>query len=121
MNIIAGEMDATKEHFLPHGVKQSLSIPLGYRERLQPGAMVHLGIRPEHIEQVAQAEDSFKVYVEVVEPLGAETLVYASYGAGSVVYKVSPHSAPMVGDELFVRPKADNLHFFDPNTGQAIC
>ncbi|MEJ2175136.1 MAG: TOBE domain-containing protein [bacterium] len=40
------------------------------------GREVLFGIRPEHLEPCAESEAKFVVEVDLIEPLGADTLVY---------------------------------------------
>ena len=44
------------------------------------GRKVLFGIRPEHLEPCAESEAMLVVEVDLIEPLGADTLVYGHVG-----------------------------------------
>ncbi len=79
-----------------------------------------VGIRPEHLTlQTEATQDSWIVSVYATELLGAERLIYAKRGEQPLVIRVNSDAvAPQVGDELYVLPRADQLHFFDAKTGK---
>jgi sn-glycerol 3-phosphate transport system ATP-binding protein len=103
---------STKPYVLP-----SAASSLGSLDRL-----VRVGIRPEHLMlQSEPSPDSWSVVVEATELLGAERLIYAKLGSDPLVIRVdSDQAAPMIGDVLQVRPRPDQLHWFDATTGLRI-
>ena len=77
-----------------------------------------LGVRPEHLEIGAQG---WQVLVDAVELLGAERLVYCSMGSDTLIVRIQEdQSAPEVGTAIFVKPRADRMHYFDAQTGKRI-
>ena len=103
-------------------------------DKLQPreGQRFDLGIRPEHIViashiQVGEEETpknkfaQLTMKVNVVEPLGHETLVRGSLTGNSEV-KINLHSPAYWrgtrGDYLTVQLDLDQLFVFDPSSGQ---
>ena len=75
-----------------------------------------LGVRPEHLEI---AEQGWEVMVEAVELLGAERLVYCKMGADALIVRIQEDQfAPKIGSVIFLKPRADRLHYFDAETGQ---
>jgi multiple sugar transport system ATP-binding protein len=78
------------------------------------GSPIVYGIRPEHLEL---AEDGIPARVTVVEPTGAEMLVYLKFGETPIVaifrerYELSP------GQMVHLRPVAGKEHVFDASTG----
>ena len=93
---VAGFIGSPKMNFLPaHAIEVgssdvTLEFASGSRvsvpapaERLAPGAAVTLGIRPEHL--VLADDGPFAGSVDVVEHLGAETILYMKDGAGATV------------------------------------
>jgi sn-glycerol 3-phosphate transport system ATP-binding protein len=82
-----------------------------------------LGIRPEHLQIVAQpAAQGWSVRVEAVEMLGAERLVYTRIGSETLIVRVDEKSvaAPAIGSTLHLAPQADRLHRFDAATGKRL-
>jgi multiple sugar transport system ATP-binding protein len=73
-----------------------------------------MGIRPEHLRLEAAGGNGLAAEVEVVEPLGAETLVYCRAGNHRAVARVHPDLAVMRGDRVTLSPIAEHIHFFDP-------
>ena len=104
----------------------ALPAPARVRMRLEEaiGKELTLGIRPEYVMAVPSSQggtDHMDVVVDVVEPLGAEVLMYMSgAGAKQVVGRFDPNHRARVGDRLTVGFEQDHLHLFDPETGNAL-
>jgi sn-glycerol 3-phosphate transport system ATP-binding protein len=82
------------------------------------GYALTVGIRPEHL---VPASEGLPLQIELIEPLGSETLVHGRLQdeAGTpLVVKVIGH-AP-VGESLTVAPQPAQLHVFDRETGRRI-
>ncbi|QCI67007.1 ABC transporter ATP-binding protein [Phreatobacter stygius] len=82
------------------------------------------GMRPEDVE-VAEGETpagrlDVPAQVEVVEPLGADTLVFTSVAGHPVAARVRPEVRPKPGENLKLRFNLDRMHLFDTATGRAI-
>jgi multiple sugar transport system ATP-binding protein len=56
----------------------------------------------------------------VIEPLGADTLVFFEIAGHELVARVPPEAARHAGDRLLLRPDLGHLHLFDPVTEQRI-
>ena len=82
-----------------------------------------LGIRPEHLEPCAPAAAIINLAVDLVEPLGADTLVYGHLeGEGSearVAVRLPADSRVQAG-KLALRYDPANVHWFDPQSGKRI-
>ena len=102
---------------------------------LPPGAVspvqgpVTLGIRPEHIRVLAADEPPapghWPLFVEMVEILGAEHLIYGQLGGqGSerpvVVRTDESVPLPEIGSTLQLAPRTDRLHWFSAQDGRRI-
>jgi sn-glycerol 3-phosphate transport system ATP-binding protein len=75
-----------------------------------------LGVRPEHLEI---ADQGWEVTVEAVELLGAERLVYCKMGPDALIVRIQEDQfAPKIGSGIFLKPRADRMHYFDAVTGQ---
>lgn len=85
-----------------------------------------IGIRPEHLEvsSAAEAGDGvlLQTTVNVLEPVGAESYVYAGFGDGGpeIVIRVSSHAHHWPGETLYLKAAPENVHFFDADNGQRL-
>jgi multiple sugar transport system ATP-binding protein len=88
---------------------------------------VVLGLRPEHLRLVRNAQSSapsipvLGARVTAVEPLGPETYLYLEAGAGEWVARIPPGSQVRIGDMVQVALDIDKGRFFDSQTAQAVC
>jgi len=77
-----------------------------------------LGLRPEHLT-VAPGPDTappIDIAADVVEPLGADTLVFFNTGGRELVARVPPGAARRRGDRVRLHPNLSRMHLFDPAT-----
>jgi len=58
--------------------------------------------------------------VELLEPLGAETLVYVSVNGEELIAKAPGKVPPEVGSNVELSIAQENLHLFDTDSGQKI-
>jgi multiple sugar transport system ATP-binding protein len=72
------------------------------------------GIRPEHLVRGG----AIRATVDMVEPIGHESIVYASAGAEKLVTIFDPHDAPRVGETVSL--SASRLHLFDAASEMAL-
>ena len=93
--------------------KLRMPVPERMVDALASHRQVKLGIRPEHIEVCGWGDDALPALVEVVEPLGSETLVYARCESFSLVLRVPPSSRHESGERLFLAFSEEHLHAFD--------
>jgi sn-glycerol 3-phosphate transport system ATP-binding protein len=87
------------------------------------GREVLLGVRPEHLEPCAESEAMLKVDVDLIEPLGSDTLVYGHLGANGAGARLAVRLHESVDartGHLAVRYPASRAHYFDPATGKRI-
>jgi multiple sugar transport system ATP-binding protein len=83
------------------------------------GQRVKLGVRHEDLIPVSDgAIVSGKI--SVVEPLGAESLLYIDVGGQEVIASGSGRSAPKVGSTVSLHADPANMHLFDAESGNAI-
>lgn len=85
----------------------------------EEGLQVTYGIRPEHLA-VTGANEDLPAKVEVVEPMGAETLVLSNIGGHQVRVLLRERRIIQPGENLTVRPDLENVHLFDSRTGQRL-
>ncbi len=82
---------------------------------------VVLGVRPENLALGDVVGQSFDGRVEVVEPLGAETVLQvAAAGTTVTVSRVPPDIPIRPGAAVGLAVEPDRLHLFDAGTGRAI-
>lgn len=100
-------------------VLDDLRIPLP--RTVEAGDRIIVGIRPESWE--VSTEDGLTVAAELVEELGAESFMYShgvaeswSSRSGKVVARVDRHFQVGIGDRLRLRPKLNEVFFFDAQT-----
>src|SRR4051812_7349977 len=83
------------------------------------GKPVVLGIRPEHLEPCAEKDATLVVAIDLVEPLGADTLVYGRLEGKSEARVAARMAAAMDArtGKLPLRYDPARVHYFDPETG----
>jgi multiple sugar transport system ATP-binding protein len=81
------------------------------------GATVQVGVRPEDLRLGAEG---LAGVVELVEPLGSETLVHGSSAAGVWVSRVTSGAVPRVGERVSLAARPDALLLFDPASQRAL-
>jgi multiple sugar transport system ATP-binding protein len=86
------------------------------------GKSVWLGMRPEAIAVRSYGSDEFGIpaVVDVVSPMGANTLVYALIDGDTVVADVSSDLEPEVGDRVVLTIDPARVHAFDRDSEQAL-
>ena len=104
----------------------SLPVPADRANRYQPfvGKPVTLGLRPEHITEPRQNGHSdgsdFTVTLDVVEPLGMETMVFFTVNGTEFCGRVEPSSAADAGAAMRLHANVDHMHLIDPASGAVI-
>jgi multiple sugar transport system ATP-binding protein len=88
---------------------------------------VLFGVRPEHLTNVFTAEKRdgaglvpLDIPVEIVEPLGADTLVFSRLGKTEIVSRVATTADLRPGEQIRVHVDTDSVHLFDPETGNRL-
>lgn len=82
-------------------------------ERLNGSGEVTLGIRPRSFEPSESGSDTLGAEIDIIEPMGAETLVHAMRG-GRDMRVVFDHLVPVnPGESINVRIRPGQLHVFD--------
>ena len=82
---------------------------------------VKLGIRPEHMEQ--DANGPIKAFIQMSEPLGANTLLHGDLANETSAITVSlpgVHTIDPSGKEMAFKVEPENLHLFDIRTGRRL-
>src|SRR6185295_13551918 len=93
------------------------SPPMNLIPRERDGRKVLFGIRPEHLEPCAPSEANLVVDVDLIEPLGADTLVYGHVEGGTRVAARLQSSFETRTGKLALRYDPAQAHYFDAGTG----
>ncbi len=123
MNFLDGEVKV--QDGAPRFVAEGADIPLANYKFDAAGAKAgaaELGIRPEHIG-LNSGEDwpfSASVEVEIVEPMGSDTLVWTRLGRQNFTIRVASERAPQVGDTVAVGFDPMNASVFDAASGERL-
>ena len=97
------------------------SPPMNLIPRERGGRQVIFGIRPEHLEPCAPQDAMLTLEVDLIEPLGADTLVYGHVGADGPRVAARLHSSLEARPgKLPVRFDTARAHYFDPSSGARI-
>src|SRR5260370_40613515 len=104
----------------------SLPVPPSREVRYRPrvGDQLSFGLRPEHITEargeVPPGAAAFEARLDVVEPMGMETMVYFVVDGTEVCGRVNPAAAGTVGEPMRLIADLNQMHLIDPRTEQAI-
>ncbi|TIS54098.1 sn-glycerol-3-phosphate ABC transporter ATP-binding protein UgpC [Mesorhizobium sp.] len=91
--------------------------PIAANSTVENGRNVVYGVRPEHLEI---HPDGVPAKISVVEPTGSETLVFLRFGEGEMVALFRERHDFKPGDTLRLKPRLDQVHLFDAETGQRL-
>ena len=98
------------------------ALPLGDAQRAavadRRGTKVTVGVRPEDLVLAGGA--GLTAHVELVEPLGNETLVHWSSAAGALVSRITSGTVPAPGHDAALTARADGVLLFDASSGRAL-
>jgi sn-glycerol 3-phosphate transport system ATP-binding protein len=86
------------------------------------GREVKVGIRPEHAAPAREGAGGLALKVDVIEALGADTLVHGRLDGAGHEFTVRLPGGTLVteGDTLALTVPPANLHIFDPASGQRL-
>src|SRR3954451_22356392 len=104
----------------------SLPIPAARVARYRPhtGQELIFGLRPEHIiekrGELAPGTAAFEVQLDVVEPMGMETMVYFVVDGTEVCGRVNPAAAGKAGEMMPLVADLNQMHLIDPKTDQVL-
>ncbi len=81
----------------------------------QPGLV--LGLRPEHITETSAAMEPgvapFDMVLDVIEPMGNETLVYFTIAGETMCGRVSPNAGAADGQPMRLAANLNHMHLMD--------
>src|ERR1700686_1235373 len=136
---VAGFIGSPAMNFIPakletngSGLKIRLSDKLSFqvpesraaRYRGHIGKDLLFGLRPEHITETRGSENGvgqeFAIMLDVVEPMGMETMVFFTVDGTEVCGRVEPSAAKASGEIMQLRANLDQMHLIDPATNLVI-
>jgi multiple sugar transport system ATP-binding protein len=82
-----------------------------------------VGFRPEHVD-IGGDDDGIPARVEVVEDIGADAFVFCSADLDGertrLVARVDVRGAPQQGERISLRPRKEEAHLFDAQSGERL-
>lgn len=127
---VAGFIGAPTMNLLPARIEDTATLRLADAVTIPlpgggvSGRKVTFGIRPEDVD-IASGERppgtiDLPATVEVVEPLGSDTLIFANVLGSAMTARVRPGDRPAPGAQISLRLSPSRGHLFDAETGRAI-
>jgi len=126
MNFIPTRIETAAGGGLVARLSSDLSFPIPEDRRARyakgVGRPMLLGLRPEHITELrpshneGQIPHAFEAEVEVVEPMGMETLVYFLVDGTEVCARCEPTAAKDPGTRMRFGADLRHLHLIDPES-----
>jgi sn-glycerol 3-phosphate transport system ATP-binding protein len=93
------------------------SPPMNLIPRERGGKPVLFGIRPEHLAPCSEAEASLIPDIDLIEPLGADTLVHGHLPQGTRIAVRLQAAFEARAGKLPLRYEPAHAHYFDAQTG----
>jgi multiple sugar transport system ATP-binding protein len=106
--------------------KLSLPVPENRMARYKPyvDKEVVFGLRPEDLiegrSELPPGSAAFEVQLDVVEPMGMETMVYFAVDGVEVCGRVNPAAAKGAGEKMKLVADLNHMHLIDPATDQVL-
>lgn len=113
MNLLPGTLSADGSQLL---LADGMALPLPVAKPQWAGRQLTLGVRPEHIQLVAQGQ-GVPLQLQTLELLGADNLAHGQWGGHGVIARLSHETLPTAGSTLYLQLPAQALHFFDTHSG----
>ncbi|CAN5576294.1 sn-glycerol-3-phosphate ABC transporter ATP-binding protein UgpC [soil metagenome] len=124
MNFLEAGIARDGEDWVLTGATFRQKLPAGRGEALpkQNGRGLWLGVRPEAISIVSESDrdDGIPAIIDVVSPMGGNTLVYAIVDGETLVADVSSDVEPSVGDKVRLVLDPTRIHAFDRESELAL-
>jgi multiple sugar transport system ATP-binding protein len=119
---VAGAGDTLALH-LPGGI--TLPVPAARRDRYagMAGKEAIFGLRPEHLTDLPCDRPGFAPLTapaDVVEPMGAETLVHLRLDGTPVCARCTPATTANPGAPLALWADMNQMHLMEPETGRVV-
>jgi multiple sugar transport system ATP-binding protein len=102
--------------------RMAFPVPENRAARYRPaaGKELILGLRPEHLteprRELPDPRCEFTVTLDVVEPMGMETMVFFTINGTEICGRVDPPSAKGPGEPMKLYANLNHMHLIDPAT-----
>lgn len=127
MNFISAEIKQDGGKLIVQKEDMKISIPEKYVPKCKEylNKEIIFGIRPEDMydkmfAKTPDTSDIIKGKIEVVEPLGSETLIHADVYGHDIVAKVDPKTKAEPGMEMDFAIDVEMIHIFDKDTEENV-
>ena len=95
------------------------------RYRAYVGQDIEFGIRPEHLTEVRAAREGelaapLTVTLDVVEPMGMETLVYFIVNGAEICARMDPSANPKAGQVTTLSANMTHMHLLDSKSQKVL-
>jgi multiple sugar transport system ATP-binding protein len=94
------------------------------RYKVAVGKDLTFGIRPEHLTEAktngSKNLATFDAGVEVVEPMGNETMVFITINGAEVCCRTDPNAGAKVGSSMKMAAHLDHMHLIDNASGRVL-
>jgi multiple sugar transport system ATP-binding protein len=114
MNLISGRLRGLNGA-LHVETEDGVELPLPAHVSGTDGQSVQYGVRPHHL--AVTNGRGLEATVEVVEPTGSDTLVFARIGKQKVCGAFSERYTFRPGERIALSPSLDRVHLFDAQSG----
>jgi multiple sugar transport system ATP-binding protein len=104
------------------GAGLRVPLPFALAQRAATCAALTFGLRPENLRLSRDADVDIELpaIVQLLEPLGAETLVTFKLGVADVVARCPAAFRPALGTRVLLHVSPAHLHLFDSQQGLAL-
>ena len=98
------------------------SLSLAHNLSAHANQTVNIGLRPEHLQDSGASSEATSLKVDVVEHLGADTLLHGTFGHSHSRLTVRLEGIRTVnqGEVLPLRIEPEHIHVFDADTGKRL-
>ena len=124
MNFMTSHINGTTDNLTAVTEGFTLPVPPEKRKALSPylNKEVILGIRPDDLSEAMSMEEkgTMKAAVEVVQPVGSQIYLDVKVGDNALLASVNAQTRVKSRQEIILKARLENLHFFDPVSEKAI-
>ena len=104
----------------------TFAVPTNRQDRYKScvGRNMTFGIRPEHVTEkkahTSNAQIDFDSVVQVLEPMGMDTMVFINMGVSEVSARSEPKAISGVGENMSFTIDMNHMHLLDPETDKIV-
>lgn len=123
MNFITGQVQRDNGKVQVNIGDFAVTPPTDMHDALKPydGQSIFMGIRAENMETLtAPSQDSLKLHVDVLEPLGAHNLLTMHVNNQTIKVATHPDFPAEMGGDIWIRFPVNKIRWIDERTKKAI-